>query len=71
MGRKFEDIPAASMLFTLQSLMQEEDIEIIGGNDALLAAPTGLAAADSLQQLVNLSPDALGFELNPLVGCSL
>ncbi len=48
MGRRFEDIAAYTMLATLQSLMIEEDIYIIGGVDCVINKPTGsLTVADS------------------------
>ena len=50
MSRRFEDVPAFTMLATLQSLMIEEDVHIIGGNittlNTLMAANT-LVPADS------------------------
>jgi len=50
MSRRFEDVPAFTMLATLQSLMIDEDIQIIGGNvNTLQTAMTAatLTAADS------------------------
>ena len=48
MGRRFEDIAAYTMLATLQSLMIDEDVYIIGGCDAQINKPTGaLTVADS------------------------
>lgn len=48
MARKFEDVPAYTMLATLQSLMIDEDVYIIGGCDAKINKPTGsLTVADS------------------------
>ena len=45
--RQFMDMPQLGMLSTLQSLMIQEDRYIIGGNQAVLGAPTGLTVTDS------------------------
>lgn len=48
MGRRFEDIAAYTMLATLQSLMIDEDVYIIGGCDAKINKPTSPAGAATL-----------------------
>ena len=47
MGRQFMDIPNLGMLAILQSLMIQEDLEIIGGTDVTIGGPTTVTATDA------------------------
>jgi len=66
MSRKFEDVPAYTMLSTLQSLMIDEDIYIIGGTDAKINKPTSPAGAATLTAADGVADSATAGSLTAL-----